>query len=72
MHDGIDAFAAERFRQRGRVRDVADLQNGSLVEVRKVAGREVVHHQHGVSPREQGVDDVTAKEPGAASDQDAQ
>src|SRR5437867_12309029 len=61
-----------RLRERGRVRDIADAQIGALVEVRPVAGGEIVDDEHVVATRDERVDYVAAKEPRAAGDQDTQ
>src|SRR5947207_2808705 len=71
MDDGIDELAGEHPADARAIADVRDDERDGRIEVRAVAGREVVEHDDVVVPGAEGVDDVRSEEPGAAGDEDA-
>jgi hypothetical protein len=68
----IDPSAADPALESGEVGDVRDAEVRVAIEIRPIAGGEVVNDRDLVASREKGVDDMTAEKTSAACDEDTQ
>ena len=67
----VELLASKEVADALAVADVRDDEPHRGIEVRAVAGREVVEDEHVVAARPKRVDDVRSEEPGTAGDQNA-